>query len=163
MISSTVDSLFGHVSQKIHDPAWRVRLILNINTRKINYLYNARVENDNQKYLFYYFFLLHFLKIWACAAHFWEGGEGLGGERQTHELWPKEQGRDKYFFTKAPSAPPSAWSLSIRYSIILFKVGLNQTKQVFLTMIKFTFRPSRNIYRWWASIGGVIERAFHAA
>ena len=121
MVSSTVDFLFGHVSQKIHDPAWRVRLILNINTRKINYLYNARVENDNQKYLFYYLFFIAPLKnLGLCGKFSRRGGKGWVGQGRTHELWPKEQGQDKYFFTKAPSAPPSAWSLSISYWIILF-------------------------------------------
>ena len=69
---------------------------------------------------FIIFFLLRFLKIWACAANFWEGGEGLGGVKANAWALAKRAGTGQVFFTKAPSAPPSAWSLSISYWIILF-------------------------------------------
>ena len=77
---------------------------------------------------FIIFFLLHLLKIWACAANFREGGgggEGWVGQGRTHELWPKEQGRDKYFFTKAPQPLPlrgpcqlDTWSFFLKWAQI---------------------------------------------
>lgn len=116
------------------------------------------------------FFLLHFLKIWAWAENFWEGGGRVGwGKGKRMSFGWKGRDRTSIFLLKPPQPLPLRGPCQLvtgSFSFLGFekvKVGLYQTKQVFLTMIKFTLRPSKNTNRWWASIGGVIERAFHAA
>ena len=47
---------------------------------------------------FIIFFLLHLLKIWACAANFREGGGGVGGARANAWALAKRAGAGQVFF-----------------------------------------------------------------
>lgn len=116
------------------------------------------------------FFFIALLKNLGLSRKFLRRGEGLGGVKANAWALAERAGTGQVFFLLKPPQPlPLRGPCQLvtgSFSFLGFekvKVGLYQTKQVFLTMIKFTLRPSKNTNRWWASIGGVIERAFHAA
>ena len=65
----------------------------------------------------------------------------------------KGRGRTSIILLKPPQPLPLRGPCQLDTGSLSFlgfekvKVGLNQTKQVFLTMIKFTLRPSKNTNR----------------
>ena len=118
---------------------------------------------------FIIFFIALLKNLGLCSKFLRRGGRVGWGKGKHMSFGQKGRGRTSIILLKPPQPLPLRGPCQLdtgSFSFLGFekvKVGLNQTKQVFLTMIKFTLKPSKNTNRWWASIGGVIERVFHAA
>lgn len=84
---------------------------------------------------------------------FEKGGRVGWGKGKRMSFVQKGRDRTSIFLLKPPQPLPLRGPCQLvtrSFSFLGFekvKVGLNQTKQVFLTMVKFTLRPSKNTNR----------------